>query len=201
MASLNPNSTRKVGPPRLDKYQRLLHRLYEALIMLCMKCPFQGPHLTSNDEPVNLTACRRRLTKNLAYTCDFDKGGSRTTSIGIEDSEKCYIFWVASNKLDEDTPVVAFLTAILQRLQEVSQQSNPDQMWLKAQEDACIKQCIDFSSQRIKKETRLLSNSISQSLTHFNNSSSSQRNLTNQGKVPDGQETRPTLIILQGRDD
>ncbi|KAH7220420.1 uncharacterized protein BKA55DRAFT_528206, partial [Fusarium redolens] len=82
----------------LDRYQRLIARLYEVLILLWIEQPVQGPQVTVKHDNISLTASRRRLTTGLAYYCDWDKGGRATTSIGIEDSEESSIFWVALNQ-------------------------------------------------------------------------------------------------------
>ncbi|KAH7142839.1 hypothetical protein B0J13DRAFT_503199 [Dactylonectria estremocensis] len=167
------NIVHRVGTPRFYKYQRLIARLYEALIFLWLEQPVQGPHVISNHDNASLTASRRRLTKNLAYICDWDKGGSTTTSIAIEDSENCYMFWVASNQGHEqrathtNVGVSEFLRTILQRLQDATRESNPSATWLRNQEDACARACTAFASCRIKKEVKILSNMVKKCLDYL----------------------------------
>lgn len=91
-----------VGKPRTDAYLRLLHRLHEPLTLLKMALGKHtlGPHLVNHHEPANLAATRRRFLRNLAYTCDFSKGGKSVASIGAEEREECFVLWLALNEND-----------------------------------------------------------------------------------------------------
>lgn len=177
------NIVDRVGKPRLDKYQRLVSRLYEPLILLLLEQPVQGPHVISNRDNASLTSSRRRLTTNLAYICDWDKGGRTTTSIAIEDSEHCYMFWVASNQdhgqdaTDANVGASDFLRKILQHLQDTTREPNPNATWLRNQEDACARACTAFASRRIKKEEKILSNMAKRCLDYVGNTSFDHGNI------------------------
>ncbi|KAL6409939.1 uncharacterized protein AUP68_06345 [Ilyonectria robusta] len=177
------NIVDRVGKPRLDKYQRLVSRLYEPLILLLLEQPVQGPHVISNRDNASLTSSRRRLTKNLAYICDWDKGGRTTTSIAIEDSEHCYMFWVASNQdhgqeaTDANVGASDFLRKILQHLQDTTREPNPNATWLRNQEDVCARACTAFASRRIKKEEKILSNMAKRCLDYVGNTSFDHGNI------------------------
>ncbi|EXA35184.1 hypothetical protein FOVG_13945 [Fusarium oxysporum f. sp. pisi HDV247] len=118
-----------VVPLPRNKYQKLIARLYEAMIMLWIEQPIQGPHITANHDNISLIASRRRFMTGLAYICDWDKGGSTTTSIAVQDSEDTNTFWVASNEGFErnsrsGTP--NFLRESLKRLQSITQVLDPN---------------------------------------------------------------------------
>ncbi|TPX18316.1 uncharacterized protein E0L32_011765 [Thyridium curvatum] len=186
MPSSISNSPRKVGKPRLDKYERLLHRLYEAMVLLWLEQPVQGPHLVIHHDG-SVAACRRRLSRNLAYICDYDKGGKTTTSIGIEDSTSSYVFWVATNDPRNQGRLMDFLRSILHRLRGISRVSDPNHSWLDGQEDACAQECTKFAARRIKKEARILSNTVEKCLEHLE-------------KPPHDEKDIPKRDILQLKD-
>lgn len=173
MPSASSNKARKIGPPRLDKYDRLISRFYEALILLSIEQPIQGPHVISSHDNASLTASRRRLSKNLAFICDRDKGGETTTSIAIEDCEHCYKFCWASNMKGDgktsrrDSEISAFLEHILRRLRQVSQLPTVSSSRLRDEEEACARACATFSGKRVKKEGKILSNMVDQSLVYL----------------------------------
>ncbi|KAI6754078.1 hypothetical protein HG530_013254 [Fusarium avenaceum] len=191
-----PNTIVKVGTPRLDKYQRLIARLYEAMILLWIEQPIQGPQVTVRHDNVSLIASRRRLTTGLAHFCDWDKGGRTTTSIGIEDSEEAFIFWVASNQgFEQDrfgsaprTPT--FLRQSLRRLQGVTQRPDPSAAWLAHEADELARSFAVFAASRIGKEASLLSRMATLCIGHLNGS------VTRRGNVTDT-EARNLEIWLQ----
>lgn len=182
-----PNTIVKVGTPRLDKYQRLIARLYEAMILLWIEQPIQGPQVTVRHDNVSLIASRRRLTTGLAHFCDWDKGGRTTTSIGIEDSEEAFIFWVASNQgFEQDrfgsaprTPT--FLRQSLRRLQGVTQRPDPSAAWLAHEADELARSFAVFAASRIGKEASLLSRMATLCIGHLNGSVTRRGNVTDTG--------------------
>ncbi|OHF02101.1 hypothetical protein CORC01_02680 [Colletotrichum orchidophilum] len=140
--------------PRMNPYLRLLFRLYEALVLLSIIRPVGGPHVVSQLGNYTLQDIRRRFFKNLAFLCDYKKGGSSTTAIGVEDSIDCYIFWVASNEGAGDR-VVHFLKETLEKLQKFVERVDDRA----AAEDGLVAWCTAFASERIKQEARILRNS------------------------------------------
>ena len=157
-----------IGTPRLDNYTRLLHRLYEP--MFCLKiltgsAPL-GPHLVANYEPNNPISVRRRFLKNLAYFCDFRKGGETTASIAVEEREHCFVFWLALNdgnrhaSTQEDSSV-GFLTGVLTRLQHLLVQSDIARA---EAETEFLEYCVVYASSRITKEAKALSFAMRKSI-------------------------------------
>lgn len=140
--------------PRLDRYVRLLSRFYETLIFLFLVKRVQGPHFAINHEPTSLLATRRRFLRNLAFICDFKKGGDSTAAIAVEDRPDGYKFWLASNEGAGDR-VVGFLAISLEQLKHIL--SLPQAQ--RANSEAVFTQdCVDFALQRLRKESKLLRN-------------------------------------------
>ena len=141
----------RVGVPRLDAYQRLLGRFYEPLFLLKVLGQTRGHHTTVPPD-LNLEQGRRRVfLRNLAYICDFEKGGSSCTAIGLEDNEACYKFWVASNTVSGK--IVEFLKDALSILQRIACHPSSD---LESDKAAFARFCINFAASRVKKETKCL---------------------------------------------
>ena len=141
----------RVGVPRLDAYQRLLGRFYEPLFLLKVLGQTRGHHTTVPPD-LNLEQGRRRVfLRNLAYICDFEKGGSSCTAIGLEDDEACYKFWVASNTVSGK--IVEFLKDALSILQRIACHPSSD---LESDNAAFARFCINFAASRVKKETKCL---------------------------------------------
>ena len=141
----------RVGVPRLDAYQRLLGRFYEPLFLLKVLGQTRGHHTTVPPD-LNLEQGRRRVfLRNLAYICDFEKGGSSCTAIGLEDDEACYKFWVASNTVSGK--IVEFLKDALSILQRIACHPSSD---LESDKAAFARFCINFAASRVKKETKCL---------------------------------------------
>ncbi|KAF5655187.1 hypothetical protein FCIRC_13919 [Fusarium circinatum] len=179
-----PSTIVRVGTPRLDRYQRLIARLYEAMILLCIEQPIQGPQVTVKHDNISLTASRRRLTTGLAHYCDWDKGGRTTTSIGIEDSEESSIFWVASNQGFQQRDLVmahrilTFLGQTLRRLQDVTREPDPSADWLARQINHLARSFAAFATPRIRKEASLLSRMATSCIGHLNGSAARRGNVT-----------------------
>lgn len=141
----------RIGPPRLDPYQRLLARFYESLFLLRSLGQTRGDH---TPEPpsfdVNQTR-RRRFLQNLSYVCDFKKGGHACTAIALEDNSACYRFWVASNK--DVVKIVSFVEEILGILRSVESSSGLDQSHAKSN---FVLHCANFAAERIGNEAKCL---------------------------------------------
>ena len=89
--------------------------------------------------------------QNLTYICDFEKGGSSCTAIGLEDDEVCYKFWVTSNTVS--SKIVEFLKDALSILQRIACHPLSD---LESDKAAFARFCIKFAASRVKKETKYL---------------------------------------------
>lgn len=113
---------KRVGRPRLDPYQRLLGRFYEQLFLLNALGQTRDNHTTSSWELDATRARRRRFLQNLCYICEFKKGGSACTAIGLEELDTCYNFCVASN--NETDKIATFLQNVLNVLRAIHSPSS-----------------------------------------------------------------------------
>jgi len=188
VSTASPSTIVRVGTPRFDKYQRLIARLYEAMILLWIEQPVQGPQVTVRHDSISLTASRRRLTTGLAHYCDWDKCGRTTTSIGIEDSEESSIFWVASNQgfeQGEFAPtdrIPNFLGQTLRRLQHIAREPDPSAVWLTHQANELARSYAAFATRRVRKEASLLSRMATSCIGHLNGSMPRRGNVTDTGR-------------------
>lgn len=139
--------------PRLDPHKRQLSRFYEPLVLLYTLGRTRGEHtcaVLSTQENVShlpLKELRRKFLSELAYACDYDKGGDTVTAIGLESTPQRYIFWVASNSCPR-RKIIPFLRSLLARLKHVSDESA--QLPPEGPVDIATL-CIHFASPRIKK--------------------------------------------------
>ncbi|KAI3576647.1 hypothetical protein IWW34DRAFT_808511 [Fusarium oxysporum f. sp. albedinis] len=154
-----------VVPLPRNRYQKLIARLYEAMIMLWIEQPIQGPHITANHDNIN-------------------KGGSTTTSIAVQDSEDTNTFWVASNEgfeRNSHSGTPNFLRESLQRLHCITQVPDPNPAWLARQSDHCARFFTIFAAPRIKKEASLLSRMATSCIQHLNGMVTRRGNVTDTG--------------------
>ncbi|KAH6952551.1 hypothetical protein BKA56DRAFT_682024 [Ilyonectria sp. MPI-CAGE-AT-0026] len=87
-----------------------------------------------------------------------------------------------------DSEISAFLEHILRRLQQVSRLPTVSSSRPRVEEEACARDCATFSSKRVKKERRILSNMVDQSLinlreTSINHSSLNEAEITGLGPL------------------
>ncbi|KAF5656226.1 hypothetical protein F25303_86 [Fusarium sp. NRRL 25303] len=141
-----------VGPPRLDKYDKILSRLFENLALFHILKGIDGPHMITAHAPTDVRGIRRRFLKNLCFICDYRKGGDTTTSIALESQTNKVILWVAANFTPHDK-VILFLDDILQQLQSDPKGTEEERERLRKK---LTKKCVDFAAPRLKKECKLL---------------------------------------------
>ncbi|KAF0644504.1 hypothetical protein FPSE5266_00887 [Fusarium pseudograminearum] len=141
-----------VGKPRLDKYGKILSRLFENLALFHILKRVDGPHAVTTHVPATLQDTRRRFLKNLSYICDYRKGGDTTTSMALEDKQKSVVFWVAANSTPNDK-AIAFLTEVLELLRNGPKETETEQ---KALNGRLARICAEFAAPRLKKECKLL---------------------------------------------
>lgn len=154
-ANTSPASLKK---PRLDPRERQLSRFYEPLVLLYTLGSTRGEHTAaalSPDENIcelPLKELRRRFLNELAYVCDYNKGGDTVTAIGLESTPQRYVFWVGANTSPQKR-IVPFLEALLAKLRGVSSAATS-----KVQEEAdnIAIECIKFGTLRINKYRQLL---------------------------------------------
>ncbi|EEP79561.1 predicted protein [Uncinocarpus reesii 1704] len=148
-----PIESERIGRPRLDKSQKLLSRFYEPLFLLRVLGQTYGNHTTAPRDLNPERARRRKFLRNLSYICDYRKGGESCTAIGLEDSDTCYNFWVASNA--HNGAIVDFLKSALGSLRVIANQ--PPSLELdSSQSTDFVKFCIGFAASRVRQETQLL---------------------------------------------
>ncbi|CAG7924831.1 unnamed protein product [Penicillium olsonii] len=145
---INPH---RVGRPRLDPYKRLLSRFYEQLFLLNALGQTRGSHTILSSEVHSSRAQSRRFLQNLCFVCEFKKGGSTCTAIGLEELDTHYNFCVASN--GETDTIVAFLRTALGDLRA---RACPVGMGNIDSELRFTKMCIEFAAERINEEKRCL---------------------------------------------
>lgn len=144
--------------PRLDRRIRQLSRFYEPLVLLYTLGSTRGEHtcaVLSNQENVShmpLKELRRKFLSDLAYMCDFDKGGDTVTAIGLESTPQRYIFWVASNSCPQKK-IVPFLNSLLTKLRDMT--ASPT-LFTPEEVNDIAEHCINFAAPRIKKYQSLL---------------------------------------------
>lgn len=151
---LNPE---RVGRPRLNPYERLIGRFYEALFLLKAIGQTRGDHTSVGLVYDPEKEHRRKFLRNLSYICDFDKGGHSTTAIGLEETKTCYNFWVATNS--RGVKIVNFLKKSLCFLRDVHSDQSHNTT---TDTERFVRDCAVFAAGRIKKEASCLSRAIGQ---------------------------------------
>lgn len=142
--------------PRFVPYSKLIYRLYEALYMLdILKHNILGPHHVANLDFSTLLAVRRRFLGNIAFFCDYTKGGRTSTAVAIEDGRICNTFWVSSNEGPQEE-VRTFVESVITKAKAFH--AIPDDQKAEAEIDL-TGQCINFALSRIRKQAHGLSNS------------------------------------------
>jgi hypothetical protein len=106
-----------------DLSQKLLHRFYEPLGLLFALGTTRGEHTDKTLPPFEqadlLTdqQLKRQFLDELAFLCDYKKGGDSCTAIALGETPQHYVFWVAANKCPEKR-IVPFLIRLLKILEE-----------------------------------------------------------------------------------
>lgn len=139
---------------RLDPYERLIYRFFEAVYLLSLLGSTRGPHVASIFDPSSLVGIRRRFLKNLAFLCDGVKGGSSTASIAVQDSPERYTFWVSSNQ-GPAASVLGLLHSVLESIKIFVRSSKDDRIDI---ENGMIRECVRFSSRRVRSQAHGLVN-------------------------------------------
>jgi hypothetical protein len=136
--------------PRLDPQTRLLSRFYEPLVLLYTLGRTRGertcPTMTPREDLAHLplTDLRRMFLDELAYMCDYDKGGETVTALGLEFTPERCIFWVATNA-GAKAKIIDFLVSLLTKIMQVSAVSNTADITANV-----ASQCISFEPQGLK---------------------------------------------------
>ncbi|KAJ5873618.1 uncharacterized protein N7473_013177 [Penicillium subrubescens] len=156
---INPE---RVGRPRLDPYERLLSRFYEQLFLLNALGQTRGNHTFPPFELDDRRAKARRFLQNLCYICDFKKGGSACTSVGLEELDTCYNFCVATN--GETGKIAEFLTTALSSLEDIAHPTGTNQDYKNSR---FLHLCIEFAAKRIEGEKKCLRRGVKDCLSRL----------------------------------
>jgi hypothetical protein len=86
----------------IDVRPKFLKRFYESLVILHVLGKNRGVHLKEDDDElyeIDLTSTklRRAFVRNIAYLCDYQKGGDSMTAIALEQDSDEVVFWLAVN--------------------------------------------------------------------------------------------------------
>ncbi|KAJ5471807.1 hypothetical protein N7539_008750 [Penicillium diatomitis] len=157
----------RIGRPRLDPHERLLCRFYEPLFLLNALGQTRGNHTTTSFELDRGRAQVRRFLQNLCFICDFKKGGSACTAIGLEELDTCYNFCIASNR--ETGKIAAFLKTSLGILKSGAHLTAADD---DREESRFLHLCLEFAADRIEGERKCLCKSIKDCLSTLHEQSS-----------------------------
>ena len=83
--------------PRLNKHNRLLSRFYEPLVLLRTLGQTRGQHSSLSSSSGTETSARRQFLNDLAFICDYEKGGDTVTAIAVQHLPEHAVFWLAAN--------------------------------------------------------------------------------------------------------
>ncbi|KAH8622021.1 hypothetical protein IG631_23416 [Alternaria alternata] len=161
--------TASVSPkrPRTNSQERLLSRFFEPLVLLYTLGPTRRDHVhfaTPSRESIArlpLLDLRRIFLSELAYMCDYDKGGETVTAIGLQSTPQKHIFWIASNA-GPKTKMIEFLRLLLTQVVDASTSLDT------ADHAARLAlQCIAFATPRIRKYRSHLESLLRKSVSYL----------------------------------
>ncbi|KAF9761528.1 hypothetical protein IL306_003787 [Fusarium sp. DS 682] len=141
-----------IGPPRTEKYSRILSRLFEFLALFHILKRANGPHTAISQPPTDLQGARRRFLTSLCFICDYRKGGETTTSIALEARDNGVVFWIAANMSPKDG-VLAFLSTVLEDLRREPKSTEVERERLRAM---LTYKYVQFAAPRLRKERGML---------------------------------------------
>lgn len=129
---------------------KLNRRFYEALVMLEILGKNRGDHIEEGDMQFSSSqsssdseCLRRSFLRHLAYLCDYEKSGDRTTAIALQSTPEQVIFWFASNRSSDQDITARFMRSILERLKCIGPE-DVDKV-----ESYIFREAVDFSARRI----------------------------------------------------
>lgn len=166
--------------PYAGAYEKLLNRLYEPLFVLYALDPVRGEHTTTTFLPQNATQhVRRQFRDDLAFLCEYDKGGDACTALGIEERDDCLVYWVAANTSPQ-IKIAPFLEDLLGSLVSCLKKGSTGNDANKiaprehATQDLTAK-CAAYALPKIKKLCRLLRGIIADCERSLKNGSFSEQ--------------------------
>lgn len=165
-----------VQTPRFSDEHRLQSRFYEPLVILHILDRNGQQHISrcpSEDlfaPQVQLRELRRTFLGQLAYVCDYLKGGDTVTAMALEAQPSGVTFWVASN-IELSAGAISFLRGILHTLQGLAL-SRPEQRT--TIEDNIGRRCIGFNLKRVKTYQTLMQKPLQHCLASLRSSEESE---------------------------
>ncbi|RVX73268.1 hypothetical protein B0A52_02910 [Exophiala mesophila] len=146
---------------RNDANSKLLSRFYAPLTLLKVLDPCRGaqqPDLTADTSSNEQATLWRDFLDQLAYLCDFEKGGDTVTAIAVQRNAEYPIFWLATNCPRPKTRTKArkHLSLVLGLLDEIHTTQKP----VFDVENDILSRCLASSSQRIKVYSSFLMKAI-----------------------------------------
>lgn len=139
--------------------RKLFRRFYEPLVLLYTLGQSRGQRSQSpaiddqSCDGVSFSEVRRRFLRDLAYMCDYQKGGDTVTAIAVEDTPQSFICWVAANK-DPRSKVESFLRKLLATLKCTGEAGEVTLA------NVIASKCITFAKPRIKAYKKFFENSL-----------------------------------------
>lgn len=169
-----PNKNHPSKGPRLDKEDRLLKRFYEPLVLLHVLDPNGAQRISRHavdmaDAPhVELWELRRAFLDQLAYVCDYTKGGDTVTAIALEAQPSGVIYWITANS-GVSPGTIRFLEQLLNTLQ-LSCQAGSDRNHIETQ---IAQMCIEFGRRRDRSYQKLIEPLLKRCIRHLSRSQKS----------------------------
>ena len=113
--------TSPTSPKHRKAADKLMMRFYEPLVLQHALGPTRGDRIqcepldNQDESELDDGKLRRSFLNNLAYICDFERGGATVTAIALEQRVAGVVFWVVANENVKDK-VVKTLEEILKGL-------------------------------------------------------------------------------------
>jgi hypothetical protein len=158
--------------PRFSPEDRLKCRFYEPLVLLHVLDPYGQQRISpcpSKDlaaPRLELRELRREFLEQLAYICDYEKGGDTVTAMALEARPSGITCWVAPNTTPSKSTIF-FLQRLLDTLKSLSSSRPEDRNII---EDGIIRRCIEFNFKRLKAYRDFLQRSIKRCLESLRDS-------------------------------
>jgi len=151
------------GSGKIPVRPKLQKRFYEALVLMAVLGKNRGIRLEEEDFNLELDTydpgekqLRRSFIRNLAYLCDFETGGDRTTAFALEQTPQGIVYWLASNKgrPEQEDSTKLFAEKLLWILQQrgTSQAGEIERNLFES--------AVEFSSKRISNYAKMLGKEI-----------------------------------------
>ena len=147
------------NPPRLNPNDRILHRLYEPLVLLHILEP-STRQTRSISSPQNLQDSSDRLcafVDQLSWICDHDLGGGSVTAIAAQEEDSRPVYWIVA----PGPPRQAVRAQVSLVLDQLSCAYSATELERKTTILNLHAQCVDFSSKKVKNYRHFLKVALS----------------------------------------